>query len=78
MLTTYMYSVPQFVPFAMAYGMLRQRLDYVRARDEGGYSTEAIVITGGLVLLAAAVLFILYGKVTGTATNINTDPPAVP
>jgi len=73
-----MYSVPELVPIAFAYGVLRRRLDLARARNEDGYSTEAIVITGGLVLLAVAVLLVLYSKVTGTASKIDTSPPAVP
>jgi hypothetical protein len=75
MLTTMLYSVPELVPVAMAYGALRQRLDYVRARDEGGYTTETILITGGLVLLAVLVLGILYTKLKTTTSNIDTTPP---
>ena len=76
MLTTLLYSVPELVPVAIVAGALERRLS--RGRDEEGYSTETILITGGLVLLAIAVLVILYPKVTGTANNINTTPPTVP
>ena len=71
-----MYSVPALIPLALLCGTVRARID---ARDsERGYTTEAIVITGGLVLLAVAVLVILYTQVKGTANNINTTPPTVP
>lgn len=40
-------------------------------RDEGGYSTEAVVVTAALVLLAIAVVAIIVTKVTEKAKTIN-------
>ncbi|GAA3432315.1 hypothetical protein [Kutzneria kofuensis] len=40
-------------------------------RDEGGYSTEAVVVTAALVLLAIAVIAIIVTKVTQKANGIN-------
>lgn len=76
MLTSLMYSVPELIPVALVVGAVDRR--FSRGPGENGYSTETILITGGLVLLAIAVLVILYPKVTGTANNINTTPPTVP
>jgi len=39
-------------------------------RDEGGYSTEAVVVTAALVLLALAVIAIIVAKVTEKANGI--------
>ena len=39
-------------------------------RDEGGYSTEAVVVTAALVLLAIAVIAIIVAKVTEKANGI--------
>lgn len=38
--------------------------------DEGGYSTEAVVVTAALVLLAIAVIAIIVAKVTEKANGI--------
>ena len=76
MLTTLLYSVPELVPVAIVAGALERR--FSRGRDEAGYSTETILVTGGLVLLAIAVLVILYPKVTGSASSIQPTPPTVP
>ncbi|SFQ19641.1 hypothetical protein [Amycolatopsis rubida] len=40
-------------------------------RDDGGYSTEAVVVTAALVLLAIAVIAIIVTKVTQKANGIN-------
>ena len=39
-------------------------------RDEDGYSTEAVVVTAALVLLALAVIAIIVAKVTEKANGI--------
>jgi hypothetical protein len=39
-------------------------------RDERGYSTEAVVVTAALVLLAIAVVAIIVAKVTEKANGI--------
>jgi hypothetical protein len=67
--------IPGLEPVAMAWTVLRTRLAVVKDR-EGGYTTETIVITALLVLLGIAAVGILYKNVTGSASHINTDPPA--
>ncbi|GAB3474244.1 MULTISPECIES: hypothetical protein [Amycolatopsis] len=39
--------------------------------DDGGYSTEAVVVTAALVLMAIAVIAIIVAKVTEKANGIN-------
>ena len=41
--------------------------------DQGGYSTEAVVITSLLVALAIAAVGIIAAKVLSTATSIQTQ-----
>ncbi|MFD9735708.1 hypothetical protein [Umezawaea sp. NPDC059074] len=41
------------------------------SRDEGGYSTEAVVVTALLAGLAIAVIAIIVVKVTEKANGIN-------
>lgn len=48
---------------------IRAELQRLR-RDEGGYSTEAVVVTAALVLLALAVIAIIVAKVTEKANGI--------
>lgn len=48
---------------------IRAGLERLR-RDEGGYSTEAVVVTAALVLLALAVIAIIVAKVTEKANGI--------
>lgn len=51
---------------------IRHRWTLVRdTKDRGGYSTEAVLITAGLVLLALAVIAIIAGKVESKAENID-------
>ncbi|WP_433264748.1 hypothetical protein ACQPZF_35955 [Actinosynnema sp. CS-041913] len=49
---------------------VRAELDRLR-RDEGGYSTEAVVVTALLAALAIAVIAIIVIKVTQKANGIN-------
>lgn len=48
---------------------IRAGLERLR-RDERGYSTEAVVVTAALVLLALAVIAIIVAKVTEKANGI--------
>lgn len=47
----------------------RAALERLR-RDEGGYSTEAVVVTALLAVLAIAVVAIIVAKVTEKADSI--------
>ena len=49
---------------------IRTELDRLR-HDEGGYSTEAVVVTALLAALAIAVIAIIVTKVIGKANEIN-------
>ena len=51
---------------------LRARLDAVR-EDQGGYSSEAVVITALLVALAIAAGGIIVTKITDKANDISTE-----
>ena len=50
---------------------IRHRFKAVRDTKDGGYSTEAVLVTALLVLAAIAVIGIIVGKVTGKANSIN-------
>ena len=50
---------------------LRHRWKAVRDTKDGGYSTEAVLVTALLVVLALAVIAIIATKVTGKANGIN-------
>ena len=64
--------VPELVPVVMAWTMLRARLAASRA-DEGGYSTETVIITAVLAGLAIAVTAIIVAKVMSKANDIPTE-----
>ena len=50
---------------------IRHRWSQVRDTKDGGYSTEAVLVTALLVVLAIAVIAIIATKVTGKANSIN-------
>ncbi|WP_067504561.1 hypothetical protein [Actinoplanes sp. TFC3] len=50
---------------------LRHRWKQVRDTGDGGYSTEAVLVTALLVVLAIAVIAIIAAKVAGKANSIN-------
>jgi hypothetical protein len=52
--------------------LLRDRLAAARADPEGGYSTEAVVVTALLVALAIAAVTIIATKVLAKANSIST------
>ena len=66
--------IPGMAPIAFAWTALRTRLAVAKAREDG-YTTETIVITALLCLLAIAAVGILYTKVTSSASSVKTDPP---
>jgi hypothetical protein len=50
---------------------LRHRWQVVRETKDGGYSTEAVLVTALLVGLAVVVIGIIAFKVIGKANSIN-------
>ncbi|WP_018788584.1 hypothetical protein [Micromonospora sp. CNB394] len=50
---------------------LRDRWQTVRDTKDGGYSTEAVLVTALLVTLAIVVIGIIAVKVAGKANSIN-------
>jgi hypothetical protein len=50
---------------------LRARLAAARSAREGGYTTEYVLVTGLVILMAIAVVAIIVAKVTGAANAIN-------
>jgi hypothetical protein len=52
-------------------GEIRRRWRILQATKDGGYSTEAVVVTAVLVALALVVLGIVAVKVTTKANSIN-------
>jgi hypothetical protein len=51
---------------------LRERVAVTRAEGDGGYSTEAVVVTALLVALAIAAVAIIAAKVLAKANSIST------
>jgi hypothetical protein len=66
-----MYMIPELAPLAMAWGMLRARLDAAKER-EGGYTTETVVVTGLLAAAALIIIGIIVNKITTEANNLKT------
>ena len=54
-----------------AAAMLRARLAAARSTREDGYTTEYVLVTGLVILMAIAVVAIIVAKVTGAANAIN-------
>ncbi len=64
--------VPELVPLVVAWRVLRARLAATRA-DQGGYSTETVIITALLAALAIAAAGIIVAKVVDKANDIKTE-----
>jgi hypothetical protein len=64
--------VPELIILRHLLVLLRGRWDDLRADPEAGYTTETVVVTALLVVLAVAVITIIAVKVTSTANNIST------
>lgn len=52
------------------WGALRERWEELRRSPDAGYSTETVVVTAGLVVLALVVLAIIVAAVTNKANSI--------
>ncbi|MGC9667442.1 hypothetical protein ACNTMW_12905 [Planosporangium sp. 12N6] len=50
---------------------IRHRWNQVRNTKDGGYSTEAVLVTALLVALALVVIGIIAAKVSSKANSIN-------
>ena len=64
--------IPGLGPLAVAWDVLRTRLAV--EKDEAGYTTETIVITALLVLMAIGAITLIATSVHNTASSIKTDP----
>ena len=64
--------MPELLILRHLIALLRDRIDDLRADPEAGYTTETVVVTALLVVLAVAVITIIAVKVTSTANNIST------
>jgi hypothetical protein len=59
-----------FTEVQILLAQIRAELERLR-RDEGGYSTEAVLVTALLVALALAVIAVIAVKVKEKADGIN-------
>ena len=50
---------------------LRARLAAARSTSDAGYTTEYVLVTGLVILMAIAVVAIIVAKVTGAANAID-------
>ncbi|MBI0299911.1 hypothetical protein JBE04_36995 [Streptomyces sp. PRKS01-29] len=60
-------------PMLQALAALRDYADLVRrrARDDAGYSTETVIVTALLAILALSTVGIIAAKVLGKANSID-------
>ncbi|WNE95540.1 hypothetical protein PS467_09395 [Streptomyces luomodiensis] len=60
-------------PILQALAVLRDHADLVRrrARDDAGYSTETVIVTALLAILALTTVGIIAAKVLGKANSID-------
>jgi uncharacterized membrane protein len=65
--------IPGLAPIAYAWSALRVRLATEKNR-EAGYTTETIIVTALLVIVALMAIGILYTQVKTGASKISTDP----
>jgi hypothetical protein len=63
-------DLPEVVIARYLAGRLRARL--AASRGEGGYSTEAVIVTALLVALAITAVTIISAKVIGAAKGLKT------
>jgi hypothetical protein len=56
---------------SILWGLLRARIRGLREHPEAGYTTETVLVTAMLVVLALAVIAILVAKITSKANGIN-------
>jgi hypothetical protein len=54
--------------------LLRARFEMLRREPEAGYSTEAVLVTALLVVMALSVVAVLVAKVTAKANSIDLGP----
>ena len=54
-----------------AAGRLRSRVAAARPAGDAGYTTETVVVTAALIILAITVIAIIVAKVTAAANAIN-------
>jgi hypothetical protein len=62
---------PVLTIMRVAAAAARARLAAARSTREGGYTTEYVLVTGLVILMAIAVVAIIVAKVTGAANAIN-------
>ncbi|HET9732291.1 MAG TPA: hypothetical protein VFP54_06400 [Acidimicrobiales bacterium] len=53
-------------------GVLADRVAYIRAHPDDGYSTEAVIVIALLVAMAVTAVGVIAAKVISTAHNIST------
>lgn len=53
------------------WSVLRARWDALCREPEAGYTTETVVVTAALVIMALAVIAVIVAAVTGAANNIH-------
>lgn len=62
---------PQIQPFTFLLSMLKDRLALLREEKEAGYTAEAVIVIGLMVVAAIAIVTIIVNKVTTRAQGIN-------
>ena len=62
---------PQIQPFTFLLSMLKDRLALLREEKEAGYTAEAVIVIGLMVVAAIAIVTIIVNKITTRAQGIN-------
>ena len=60
-----------YLYFLTLWMRLRARVEVLRRNPEAGYSTETVLVTALLVVIALAVIAVLAGKLTAKANGID-------
>jgi hypothetical protein len=60
-----------YLHFLTLWMRLRARVEVLRRNPEAGYSTETVLVTALLVVIALAVIAVLAGKLTAKANGID-------
>lgn len=60
-----------YLYFLALWMRLRARVEVLRRNPEAGYSTETVLVTALLVVIALAVIAVLAGKLTAKANGID-------
>lgn len=63
--------LPEIQPLTFMISILKNRLARLREDKEAGYTAEAVIVIGLMVVAAIAIVTIIVNKITTRAQGIN-------